>query len=571
MEDTAIIYTADAVAIVAEIVQQEMYKRSLIKWRINPDEETKSSVQLRMTSTFSYNDEFEVSVVSLNNFMVSAKTIRALMFGAGKMMRSLMIEFEQDYNNRYSATIKLHRGIVFPIKGKAEFPFRCHQLLCHPRSNSYDLLSEEQLRQEVIDHVLFGCNAIEMIPPGLDEYNASPHSDNDWLGRLSYVSDLCHQFDVMFTLWFPLSDHYDADPIYSALKRVDCVLFSCGHLSGMPHSTFFKYVREQTEVAKDYFPKVKIWLSPHLGLHTPDFCVNDIDPLKRLEDFIEEMQIFINNRIITGVVYTPWLPMTADEFRTKIPQNFSVRCMPDTTHNFKCAFPVGPEWDFAFSAAYGTISINPRPLAWIRLFDVVMSYCRNGATCYSEGRMDDVNKHLWSAMLWGMVSSAEEVMRDYTRWYCGSDDLYEIIMELEENWRIPLRFGRVLATMRKFAKIQLSLPLRLERNWRFHLIAFRVFCDAFLYMQQYGSKARENLRWPIDRGRVQCGGDPLVRVYREQKEDEEDWFDPHVLVMFGRVEASAAMLYALGGIQLDMNRFVLVFFSKCAHFTVRVC
>ena len=177
MEDTSINYTVDSVQIVAEIIQQEVFKRSLIKWKINHDSETVGVIQLRMTSTFSYNDEFEVSVNSVNNYTISGKTVRALLFGAGKLLRSFLYQYDQDYDDPYTARITLHRGIIFPMKAKAEFPFRGHQILCHPRSNTYDALTEAQLRQEVIDQVLFGCNAIEMIPPGVDEFMTSPHSE----------------------------------------------------------------------------------------------------------------------------------------------------------------------------------------------------------------------------------------------------------------------------------------------------------------------------------------------------------------------------------------------------------
>ena len=153
-----------------------------------------------------------------------------------------------------------------------------------------------------------------------------------------------------------------------------------------------------------------------------------------------------------------------------------------------------------------------------------------------------------------MVASAEDVVRDYTRWYCGSDDLYEVVIELEENWQVPLKCGRVLSTLKKFTRIQTSLPLRLTRNWRFQLIAYRVFCDAFVFMQQYGKQERETMRWPLNRGHVSVGGEPIVHVCREKLVDQE-WFDPPAMLLFGRVEACAALLFAVGGIQLDVNRF----------------
>ena len=49
----------------------------------------------------------------------------------------------------------------------------------------------ERPLQEILDLALFGANAIEMIPPGIDDAMQSPNMKVPWLSMLREVSTWC--------------------------------------------------------------------------------------------------------------------------------------------------------------------------------------------------------------------------------------------------------------------------------------------------------------------------------------------------------------------------------------------
>jgi len=60
-----------------------------------------------------------------------------------------------------------------------------------------------------------------------------------------------------------------------------------------------------------------------------------------------------------------------------------------------------------------------------------------GCMLYSEGIYEDLNKVVWGATLWNPERSVEDIVRDYVRFYFGSErmsDWTDLIMGLEETW-----------------------------------------------------------------------------------------------------------------------------------------
>ena len=107
----------------------------------------------------------------------------------------------------------------------------------------------------------------------------------------------------------------------------------------------------------------------------------------------------------------------------------------------------------------------------------------------------------------------------------------------------------MLKTLEKTIRLHQKLPPRIERNWRWQMLCFRAFHDAFLYMRQYGDKANDKLHWPFKRGDVM-----LMQQACGREKQNIEYFHPSEMVLYGRLEASAAILFALVGLQLDLKR-----------------
>ena len=85
--------------------------------------------------------------------------------------------------------------------GKPRIKVRQHQIAYRPKTNSYDAFTAEQMRQQILDCALFGCNSIEVIPPGLDDAGFSPHFGIPWLDMLGVASGYCDSLDLGVSIW----------------------------------------------------------------------------------------------------------------------------------------------------------------------------------------------------------------------------------------------------------------------------------------------------------------------------------------------------------------------------------
>ena len=152
MLDISINFTYERARIVAQVIQQEIYKRTLVNWKINnPDSEF--AVQLEYDPSLDHDEKYEVAKPTEKKFVIRGKTTRALLYGAGKFMRSLELNYVQDYSNAYEPTVKVRKGVSFPMISTPRYTWRGHQIAYRPKTHSYDAISVEQMKQELLDQV----------------------------------------------------------------------------------------------------------------------------------------------------------------------------------------------------------------------------------------------------------------------------------------------------------------------------------------------------------------------------------------------------------------------------------
>src|SRR5215216_11467 len=89
---------------------------------------------------------------------------RGVLFGVGKLLRSL--EMSRD---------RIALRTPLQVTAAPAMPIRGHQLGYRPKTNSYDAWNLPQWEQYFRDLIIFGCNAIELIPPRSDDAADSPH------------------------------------------------------------------------------------------------------------------------------------------------------------------------------------------------------------------------------------------------------------------------------------------------------------------------------------------------------------------------------------------------------------
>lgn len=431
---------------------------------------------------------------------------RGLLFGILRFVREAEFHFTQEYDTPTTRQMLINPDIF--IVSTPKFPLRGHQIAYRPKTNTYDAFTIDQMQQEVIDCVMWGANTIEVIPPGLDDFQQSPHFQSSWLQMLSEVSAFCDRIDVMVSIWYPafFVDYSDKETmekaishwktIFGALARLDKLFVPGGDPGGRDPKIFLEIVEKQADfMRKNFFPKAEVWVSSQFGLAiSGDLQLAPWNPKEYETRFYESLNEA--KTWLTGVVYGPWTADPIEVFRKNVPSYYPLRNYPDLCHSLKCEFPI-QNWEKTYAMTFTREGINPRPKAFQRIFKDQCHLCqgeKGWIGCYSEGVNDDINKVIWSGLSWGvdekgsMVSQEkilDDVLLQYGRVYGKfevGEALRELIYVLEENWRWdPVNkeggFERIWVLCNE---IERKISTRDQRNWRLQLILFRAYYDLFL-------------------------------------------------------------------------------------------
>lgn len=85
---------------------------------------------------------------------------------------------------------------------------------------------------------------------------------------------------------------------------------------------------------------------------------------------------------------------------------------------------------------YGSSGANPMPHRYVPQARDAAAH-GYGAVLYSEGFYEDINKIAWALTLWNPERNPEDIVREYARFYFGSesaDEWVELILGLESTW-----------------------------------------------------------------------------------------------------------------------------------------
>jgi hypothetical protein len=411
---------------------------------------------------------FRVLTPAPATVLVVGNDERGVLFGVGRLLRELRFA---------RGSIRLPAG--FEVATAPETALRGHQLGYRQKTNSYDAWDVPIWEQYYRDLVVFGTNAVELIPPRSDDDPDSPHFPLRPMEMMERMSRLADDYGLDVWLWYPALDEDYAKPetvefalkewaeVFKRLPRVDA-LFVPGGDPGHTHpKPLMALLEKQAASLRKFHPKATIWVAPQ-GFNPEWF-----------DAFVQIVQA--EPKWLDGIVFGPQIFVGLKELRQRIPQRYPIRGYPDITHSINCQHPV-PDWDTAFGLTEAREVINPRPQGQAAIF----RHYRDstfGFLTYSEGCNDDVNKFVWSGLGWDAQTPVIDILRQYSRYFI-SDPLAEGfaqgLVALERNWQGPLATnGNVETTLLQFQRLEKAATPADLLNWRFQQALYRAYYDAY--------------------------------------------------------------------------------------------
>jgi hypothetical protein len=414
---------------------------------------------------------------------------RGCMFAAGHILRALRW-------GRGRVTLPIMSVRSAPAK-----PMRGHQLGWRPTANSYDRWGLREYEQYIRDLIVWGTNAIELIPFD-DAYDREKNT------RMTCaLADLIASYGLDVWLWYPVADgvppgvtgpglipgqlpcpsqsagrKYLLDrrrELFARMKHLDGVLIPGGDPAGCNCekctpwvNTILPLAEEIAGILHRYHPKAGLWLSNQgfLDEHNDRFYA-----------YLREKQ----PSWLAGVVHGPWAEQTIESMRKRTPARYPVRQYPDICHCVRCQYPV-PDWDQAFAATLGREPAIYRPTEHAHIARIYQPQTC-GAITYSDGVTDDLNKVIWSAMLWDPRQSDEQVLNEYAGYFFGQPAAAQAVKGmrgLEANWRGPLAANRSVApTYALWRRLEARHPQLARSNWRFQMALLRACYDRYVQLR----------------------------------------------------------------------------------------
>jgi hypothetical protein len=401
--------------------------------------------------------------------LIAGNDARGVLYGAGWLLRKM------EMTKR-----KILMPDLLPISTAPQTPLRGHQLGYRPKTNSYDGWTLAMWEQYIRDLVVFGCNAVELIPPRSDDAADSPHFPLPQMETMAGMSRILNDYGMDVWIWYPAMDKDYSDPgtvdfalkewgeVFRKLPRIDAIFVPGGDPGHTQPNDLMSLLEKQSTNLRRYHPKAQMWVSPQS--FNREWMDEFLSIVKREPAWL------------AGIVYGPQVRIPLPELRAAIPKKYPIRHYPDITHSRHCQYPVS-DWDLAFSLTEGREVINPRPVGMARIYRLLQPYTC-GFITYSEGCNDDVNKVIWSALGWDREADVGEVLREYARYFISpawTDAFAQGLLALEKNWEAPaLENKGIYATLQQFQSLERAETPQNKLNWRFQQALYRAYYDAYL-------------------------------------------------------------------------------------------
>jgi hypothetical protein len=409
---------------------------------------------------------------------------RGTLFAAGRVLR--LLETGRDKVSIDSNT---------KISTAPRYSLRGHQLGYRPKTNSYDAWTLAMWEQYYREMVVFGMNAVELIPPKSDDDADSPHLPKPKLEMMIDMSQLAADYGLDVWAWWPAidGDYRDAGTvrnsiaewgdIFRKLPKLDVVFVPGGDPGGTHPAILLPFLEKQKKNLNKYHPNGQMWVSPQMFSYKSDGT-------GWLRDFLDILQKD-EPAWLDGIVFGPQVRVSLSELRKEVPGKYPIRRYPDITHCRRCQYAVS-NWDTACHLTVGREPINPRPRAYAKIFRDLQQYSF-GFITYSEGCNDDFNKVLWSCLGWDPDMDVKEIAIEYSKFFISErykEKFAEGLFGLERNWDGPVKDNDgIYETLKLFQEMEKNATPQEKLNWRFQQGLYRAYYDAYVKARlQYETK-----------------------------------------------------------------------------------
>ena len=188
---------------------------------------------------------------------------RGVLFGVGRLLRAL-----------HMAPGRVTLDDSFSAASAPKYRLRGHQLGYRPKTHSYDAWDLKIWEQYIRDLAVFGCNAVELIPPRSDDAASSPHFPLPPMEMMKGMSRLLDDYGLDVWIWYPAMDQDYSDPktaefalqewgdVFKQLPRVDAVFVPGGDPGHTQPKHLMALLEKQTAQLHRYHPRAQMWVSP---------------------------------------------------------------------------------------------------------------------------------------------------------------------------------------------------------------------------------------------------------------------------------------------------------------------
>ena len=474
---------------------------------------------------------------------VAGNDARGVLYGVGYFLRQLQL-----------APGKIAAPDGLAITTAPRYALRGHQLGYRPKTHAYDAWDVPTWEQYYRDLIVFGVNAVELIPPRSDDDADSPHFPLPPIQMMRRMSQLADDYGLDVWIWYPAMDADYSDPatvaraldewgaVFAQLPRIDAVFVPGGDPGHTRPRVLLDLLAKETEVLHRTHPHAQMWVSPQ------SFNQAWLDEF--LGILTREQPAWLS-----GVVFGPQIRLSLPALRQAVPARYPIRHYPDITHTRQCQYPV-PDWDTAFAVTEGRECIDPRPTDEAAIFRLLQPGTV-GFITYSEGCNDDVNKIVWSALGWDPDQPVIRILREYSRYFIGdayTDDFAQGLLALERNWRGPLLANEgVETTLQQFQQLERAAAPRALLNWRFQQALFRAYYDTYLRRRLLYETTLENEA--LDQLREAPRVGPQLALSAAESTLDRALTQPTATALRARVFELGEALYQSIRMQLSVPRY----------------
>jgi len=370
-----------------------------------------------------------------------------------------------------------------------KYALRGHQMGYRAKTNSYDAWTVEKWEQYYRDMIVFGLNAVEIVPPVTDDLPDSAVMPKKPLDMMIAQSKLADDYGLDLWIWYPVMEYRHKDNVsedlaklalknreyvLSRLPRVNAVFVPSGDPGEVNPKFLFPHMKGLKKILDRYHPGATVWSS----VQNYDDKSRSMGWTKAFYDKLRSGQA----DWLGGVVFGPATETTIEKMRKAVPARFPIRRYPDITHSKNCQYEVRG-WDNALENTLGREPINPRPRAFAKIFRKYQQYAI-GFISYSEGCNDDLNKVVWSCLGWDPDMKVDDILVEYSRYFISEryeDSFAKGLLGLERNWHGRFKDDDgVYETLQLFQAMESKATPQDKLNWRFQQGLYRAYYDAYI-------------------------------------------------------------------------------------------